>query len=76
MNSFVALDFEAANHYRSSVCSIGFVFVENNEIVDIYYQLIKPAPNFYSYFNTQIHGISQRDTKKHHSSPKYKCHQK
>ena len=76
MNSFVALDFEAANQYRSSVCSIGFVFVENNEIVDIYYQLIKPAPNFYSYFNTQIHGISQRDTKKHHSSPKYKCHQK
>ena len=37
MNSFVALDFETANQYRSSVCSIGLVFVENNEIVDIYY---------------------------------------
>ena len=64
MNTFAALDFETANQYRSSVCSIGLVFVENNEIVDTYYQLIKPAPDFYSYFNTQIHGISQRDTEK------------
>ena len=64
MNTFAALDFETANQYRSSVCSIGLVFVENNEIVDTYYQLIKPAPNFYSYFNTQIHGLSQRDTEK------------
>ena len=44
MNTFAALDFETANQYRSSVCSIGLVFVENNEIVDTYYQLIKPAP--------------------------------
>ena len=36
MNSFVALDFETANKYRSSVCSIGLVFVENNEIVPDY----------------------------------------
>ena len=64
MNTFAALDFETANQYRSSVCSIGLVFVENNEIVDTYYQLIKPAPNFYSYFNTQIHGLSQHDTEK------------
>ena len=64
MNTFAALDFETANQCRSSVCSIGLVFVENNEIVDTYYQLIKPAPNFYSYFNTQIHGLSQRDTEK------------
>ncbi|WP_455005414.1 3'-5' exonuclease [Capnocytophaga gingivalis] len=64
MNSFVALDFETANQYRSSVCSIGLVFVENNEIIDTYYQLIKPAPNFYSYFNTQVHGLSQYDTEK------------
>ena len=64
MNTFAALDFETANQYRSSVCSIGLVFVENNEIIDTYYQLIKPAPNFYSYFNTQIHGLSQRDTEK------------
>ena len=64
MNSFVALDFETANQYRSSVCSIGLVFVENNEIVDTYYQLIKPAPNYYSSFCTQVHGLSQYDTEK------------
>jgi len=62
MNTFVALDFETANQYRSSVCSIGLVFVENNEIVDTYYQLIKPAPNYYSPFCTQVHGLSQYDT--------------
>ena len=64
MNTFVALDFETASQYRSSVCSIGLVFVENNEIVDTYYQLIKPAPNYYSPFCTQVHGLSQRDTEK------------
>ena len=57
MNTFAALDFETANQYRSSVCSIGLVFVENNEIVDTYYQLIKPAPNYYSPFCTQVHGL-------------------
>ena len=45
MNTFAALDFETANQCRSSVCSIGLVFVENNKIVDTYYQLIKPCPN-------------------------------
>ncbi len=62
MNTFVALDFETANQYRTSVCSIGLVFVENNNIVDTYYQLIKPSPNYYASFCTQIHGISQHDT--------------
>lgn len=62
MNTFVALDFETANRNMSSVCSIGLVFVENGQIVDTYYRLIKPIPNFYSYFNTQIHGITQSDT--------------
>lgn len=62
MKSFVALDFETANQHRSSVCSIGLVFVENSEIVDKYYELIKPVPNFYSYWNTQVHGLLAEDT--------------
>lgn len=62
MNSFVALDFETANEHRSSVCSIGLVFVENRKIVDKYYELIKPTPNFYSYWNTKVHGLTQKDT--------------
>lgn len=63
MNSFVALDFETANQHRTSVCSVGLVFVENRQIVDKYYELIKPTPNFYSYWNTQVHGLTAFDTK-------------
>lgn len=62
MKSFVALDFETANQHRSSVCSIGLVFVENGIVVDKYYELIKPVPNFYSYWNTQVHGLLAEDT--------------
>lgn len=62
MKSFVAIDFETANRHLSSVCSIGLVFVENGQIVDTYYQLIQPTPNFYSRFNTQIHGLTKADT--------------
>ena len=62
MKTFAALDFETANQHRSSVCSIGLVFVENGIIVDKYYELIKPVPNFYSYWNTQVHGLVFSDT--------------
>lgn len=62
MKTFAALDFETANQHRSSVCSVGLVFVENGLIVDKYYQLIKPLPNFYSYWNTQVHGLVANDT--------------
>ncbi len=62
MNNFVALDFETANQHRSSVCSVGLVFVENKKVVDKYYELIKPTPNFYSYWNTQVHGLTAFDT--------------
>lgn len=62
MKSFVAIDFETANQYRSSICSVGLVFVEQGKIVDKLYQLIKPTPNFYCDWATEIHGISYWDT--------------
>ena len=62
MDSFVALDFETANRERSSVCSIGLVFVEDRHIVDHYYRLIRPLPDFYSYYNTAVHGLTASDT--------------
>jgi DNA polymerase-3 subunit epsilon len=62
MNSFAALDFETANHHKSSVCSIGIVIVEDNVIVDKFYELIKPNPNFYNPINTEIHGLNYFDT--------------
>ena len=47
--NFVALDFETANAMRSSVCSVGMVVVRHNCIVNTYYELIKPLPNYYQY---------------------------
>ena len=62
MQNFAAIDFETANQYRTSVCSVGIVVVRDGEITDKYYSLIKPEPEFYSYWNVQVHGITVQDT--------------
>lgn len=62
MENFVAIDFETANGRRSSVCSVGIVIVRNGKIVDRYYSLIRPTPNYYTYWTTQVHGLTRRDT--------------
>lgn len=62
MKDFAAIDFETANQHRTSICSVGLVIVRNEEIVDRFYSLIQPEPNFYIYWNTRIHGITQADT--------------
>ena len=48
MKNFAAIDFETANQQRTSVCSVGIVIVRDGEIVDSYYSLIKPEPEYYS----------------------------
>jgi len=63
MTDFAAIDFETANQYRSSVCSIGVVIVRNGQIADKFYRLIRPEPEWYSYWNTQVHGLTAADTK-------------
>ena len=63
MKNFAAIDFETANQHRSSVCSVGVVIVRNNQVVDKFYRLIHPIPDFYSYWNTQVHGLTVDDTK-------------
>ncbi len=60
--SFVAIDFETANGIRSSVCAVGIVVVRNRKIVDSFYSLIRPVPNYYSYWTTEIHGLTKEDT--------------
>ena len=62
MNSFAAIDFETANNERTSVCSVGVVIVKKGEFVDSFYSLIQPEPNYYNYWNTLVHGITQEDT--------------
>ena len=62
MKDFAAIDFETANEQLSSVCSIGLVIVRNGEIVNSFYSLIQPEPNYYRYWNTQTHGLMVKDT--------------
>ena len=62
MNDFAAIDFETANNERSSVCAVGVVIVRDGEIVDTFYSLIQPEPNYYSYWCTRVHGLCCDDT--------------
>lgn len=62
MKDFAAIDFETANGMRSSVCSVGVVIVRNGDITEKLYRLIRPTPNFYCRRNTEIHGLTRRDT--------------
>lgn len=62
MQDFAAIDFETANKYQGSVCSVGVVIVRGGVVTDKLYHLIRPRPNFYSYWNTRIHGMTVDDT--------------
>lgn len=62
MKSFAAIDFETANNHSASVCSVGVVVVRDGKVTDKLYSLIKPEPEFYSYWHTRTHGIRQEDT--------------
>ena len=57
MKDFAAIDFETANNERSSVCS-----VRGGEVVDRFYSLIKPEPEYYNYWCSQVHGLCAADT--------------
>ncbi len=62
MNDFAAIDFETANGYRGSVCSVGIVVVREGQVVERVHELIRPRPNFYTWFTTRVHGMTQDDT--------------
>ena len=62
MNNFAAIDFETANNERSSVCSVGVVIVRGGKIEKKFYSLIKPEPEYYNYWCSQVHGLSLDDT--------------
>ncbi len=61
MKDFAAIDFETANNLRSSVCSVGVVIVRDGEIVDKFYSLICPEPGYFTYWTTQVHGLTMED---------------
>lgn len=62
MTDFAAIDFETANEQPCSVCSVGVVVVRSGEIVDSFYSLIHPEPEYYQWFCQRVHGISPEDT--------------
>ncbi|MBR3030610.1 MAG: 3'-5' exonuclease [Bacteroidales bacterium] len=62
MTDFAAIDFETANENPSSICSVGVVIVRGGKIVDTFYSLIRPEPEYYQWFCQRVHGIREEDT--------------
>ncbi len=54
--TFVAIDFETADHGSDSACAVGLVRVSDSNVVDRKHYLIRPPRN--SFFFTPIHGIT------------------
>ena len=63
MKDFAAIDFETANRDPGSVCSVGIVVVRGGLITERIYELIKPEPEWYDYWNTCVHGMTEKDTR-------------
>lgn len=68
---FTAVDFETANSYRGSPCSVGLVKVHDGQVVDTAHWLIRPpaAYDYFHSFNTMLHGISAETVA---NSPRWK----
>lgn len=62
MRDFAAIDFETANKEMTSICAVGIVIVRDGVMVDSFYSLVKPYPNYYPWFYTRVHGIRLQDT--------------
>lgn len=57
---YTVFDVETANNQRDSICSIGIIRYENDQIVYEKEILINPEVEF-NYYNTRIHGIKESD---------------
>lgn len=59
LNNFIAIDFETANRFSGSICSVGIAIYNDNCLVDSEYWLVKPHEDYsdFEYFNTKLHGI-------------------
>ena len=54
------VDVETPNGQNNSICSIGIVIIDGNEIKDNVYYLVNPEARF-DKRNIEIHGITERD---------------
>lgn len=57
MSTFIAIDFETANHYRNSACALGLTKVIDGVIVESRAWLIRPYHIAFSEKNIAIHHI-------------------
>ncbi|MFJ4168626.1 exonuclease domain-containing protein [Paenarthrobacter sp. NPDC089714] len=60
---FTAIDFETANGFRGSPCSVGLSKVRNGVVVEEASWLMRPPENHdhFEFHNTRIHGIRAED---------------
>ncbi|NQZ56363.1 MAG: 3'-5' exonuclease [Lentisphaeraceae bacterium] len=54
------LDFETANAQRNSACALGVTLIDNQQITETNYWLIKPIGGF-DYRNVMVHGLNEDD---------------
>lgn len=57
------IDFETATNKNNSACSLGLALMKDLEIVATYNWLIQPPHNRYDKKNSEIHGMTSKDTK-------------
>ena len=60
LKDFTAIDFETANRYPTSACSIGIVVVRGGKIAEEFSHLIKPEPFYFYRKFIEIHGITPK----------------
>lgn len=58
---FIAIDFETANASMDSAISIGLAIVDNMEITQTIYYLMRPPKMVFSKSNAKVHGLTRKD---------------
>ena len=61
MSRVLVIDFETATTSATSACAIGAILIENDEIIQQYFSLIKPPSKTFQF--TYIHGITWEQVK-------------
>ena len=61
METFAAIDFETADHWRDSARSAGVALVENGRITETFHRLIRPPRKDFVF--TCIHGLTSSDVR-------------
>lgn len=60
---YVAIDFQTANRWHKSACSVALVTVKDGKIIDTFYSLIRPGILHFDKENTALHGITKEMVK-------------